>query len=63
VAKTSKMIRELVSDDLQVTYVQAGQHFNPSLMEAEEGKLRPWTRNLLIIRFILYYYPSHTGYV
>ncbi|KAF8333708.1 hypothetical protein F5887DRAFT_921841 [Amanita rubescens] len=41
VAKTSKMIREeFVSDDLQVTYVRAGQHFNPSLMDAE-GQASP----------------------
>ncbi|KAF8333701.1 hypothetical protein F5887DRAFT_675143 [Amanita rubescens] len=42
VAKTSKMIREeFVSDDLQVTYVRAGQYFNPSLMDAEEGQASP----------------------
>ena len=42
VAKTSKMIREeFVSDDLWVTYIRAGQHFNPSLMDAEEGQASP----------------------
>ena len=42
VAKISKMIREdFVSGDLQVTYVRAGQHFNPSLMDAEEGQASP----------------------
>jgi hypothetical protein len=42
VAKTSKMIREeFVSDDLQVIYVRAGQHFNPPLMDAEEGQVSP----------------------
>ncbi|KAF8333706.1 hypothetical protein F5887DRAFT_675413 [Amanita rubescens] len=41
VAKTSRMIREeFVSDDLQVTYVRAGQRFNPSLMDAE-GQASP----------------------
>ncbi len=41
VAKISKMIREdFVSGDLQVTYVRPGQHYNPSLMDAE-GQASP----------------------
>ncbi|KAF8327362.1 hypothetical protein F5887DRAFT_173946 [Amanita rubescens] len=36
VVKTSKMIREeFVSDDLQVTYILSGDHFNPSLMDGQ----------------------------
>ncbi|KAF8333702.1 hypothetical protein F5887DRAFT_1259680 [Amanita rubescens] len=42
VSKASRMIREeFVSDDLQVIYVRAGQHFNPSLMDAEKGQASP----------------------